>query len=87
MKINESDTPQAAHGKQSSPAVQPATHPARVGTVVWGAVVVVMGILVIGVRQSGLSLDAGQTAMWLLLGAGVAMVAGGAINILRKKQP
>ena len=64
---------------------QPARHPLRVGTLVWGAVVVVLGILVIVVTQAGLSLDAGQTAMWLLLGAGVAMVAGGAINLLQHK--
>ncbi len=57
----------------------------RVGTMVWGAVVLVLGILLIIVRQAGLELDAGQTAMWLLLGAGVAMIAGGAVHLLRRK--
>ena len=76
-------TPDLATGTPQ-PA-QPARHPLRVGTLVWGAVVVVLGILVIVVTQAGLSLDAGQTAMWLLLGAGVAMVAGGAINLLQHK--
>lgn len=57
----------------------------RMGTIVWGAVVVALGILIILTRQAGLSLDAGQTAIWLLFGAGVAMVAGGAINLLRRK--
>ncbi|WP_258066562.1 hypothetical protein [Arthrobacter sp. GMC3] len=70
---------------QKHPA--PASHPVRVGTIVWGAVVVALGILVILTRQAGLSLDAGQTAIWLLLGAGAAMVAGGAVNLFRKKQP
>jgi len=64
----------------------PGRHPVRVGTVVWGAVVVALGILVILTRQAGLSLDAGQTAIWLLLGAGVAMVAGGALNLFRRQQ-
>ncbi|MHA7306894.1 hypothetical protein ACX80E_16895 [Arthrobacter sp. TMN-49] len=64
---------------------EPGKHPARVGTIVWGAVVVVLGILIILTRQAGLSLDAGQTAIWLLFGAGVAMVTGGAINLLRRK--
>ncbi|POH74177.1 hypothetical protein [Arthrobacter glacialis] len=74
---------------------EPGSHPAkegttragtvRVGTIVWGAVVVALGILIILTRQAGLSLDAGQTAIWLLFGAGVAMVAGGAINLLRRK--
>lgn len=64
-----------------------AQHPVRVGTIVWGAVVVALGILVILTRQAGLALDAGQTAIWLLLGAGVAMVTGGAVNLLRKNRP
>ncbi|UIK88209.1 hypothetical protein [Arthrobacter polaris] len=50
--------------------------PVRVGTVVWGAVVVVLSVLIMLSSQLGLRLDAGQTAMWVLLGAGVAMVAG-----------
>lgn len=58
----------------------------RVGTIVWGAVVIALGILVILFRQAGLQLDAGETAMWLLFGAGLAMVAGGTVNLLRKKQ-
>lgn len=60
-------------------------HPVRAGTMVWGAVVVVIGVLVIITRQAGLQLDAGQTSMWLLFGAGLAMVAGGAVNVLRRK--
>jgi len=68
-----------------APSPRPAGHPLRVGTMVWGAVVVALGILVIVVNQAGLNLDATQTAMWLLLGAGVAMVAGGAVNLLQRK--
>ncbi|WP_425859941.1 hypothetical protein [Arthrobacter sp. TWP1-1] len=72
---------------QNPEATSPTSHPARVGTIVWGAVVLVLGILIIVMNQAGLDLDAGQTAMWLLLGAGVAMVAGGAVKLLGKKQP
>ncbi|MGO4383278.1 hypothetical protein [Specibacter sp. RAF43] len=60
-------------------------HPVRVGGIVWGAVAVTVGILIILTRQLGLNLDAGQSAMWLLFGAGLAMVAGGAVTIARKK--
>ena len=70
---------------QDPEAATPTSHPARVGTIVWGAVVLVLGILIIVMNQAGLDLDAGQTAMWLLLGAGVAMVAGGAVKLLSKK--
>lgn len=66
--------------------LEPEGRTVRVGTIVWGAVVIALGVLVILIRQAGLQLDAGQTAMWLLFGAGVAMVAGGTVNLLRKKQ-
>ena len=59
--------------------------PVRVGTVVWGAVVVALAVLIMLSSQLGLHLDAGLTAMWLLLGAGVAMVAGGAVHLLRRR--
>lgn len=65
---------------------QPVRHPARVGTIVWGAVVIVLAVLIIVASRTGLDLDARLTAMWLLLGAGVAMVAGGAVKLLRKTQ-
>lgn len=61
--------------------------PVRVGTIVWGAVVLAAGILIILTSQLGLNLNTGLTAMWLLLGAGVAMVAGGAVNLMRRRQP
>ncbi len=68
-------------------AVKAVRHPVRVGTVVWGAVVLVMGLLIILSTQLNLDLNAGLTAMWLLLGAGVAMLAGGVIDLIRKKHP
>ncbi|MCU6479247.1 LPXTG-motif cell wall-anchored protein [Arthrobacter silviterrae] len=72
-------------GAEAQTQTESTRHPVRVGTLVWGAVVVVLGILVIASRQAGLRLDTGQTAMWLLFGAGLAMVAGGAVSVLRKK--
>ncbi|MEO6529630.1 MAG: hypothetical protein ABI563_00180 [Specibacter sp.] len=71
------------HPEPGNPTARAGT--VRVGTIVWGAVVVALGTLIILTRQAGLSLDAGQTAIWLLFGAGVAMVAGGAVNLLRRK--
>lgn len=59
--------------------------PVRFGTVVWGAIIMVLGIILIAAKQANLTLDPGQTAMWLLLGAGVVMVAGGAVHVLRRK--
>jgi LPXTG-motif cell wall-anchored protein len=75
----------AATHAQAQAQADATRHPVRLGTLVWGAVVVVLGILVIITRQAGLRLDTGQAAMWLLFGAGLAMVAGGAVSVLRKK--
>lgn len=66
-------------------ANEPTRHPVRIGTLVWGVIVVAIGVLVILTRQAGLGLAPGQIAMWLLFGAGVAMVAGGAINLAVRK--
>ncbi|ALV46358.1 hypothetical protein MB46_13560 [Arthrobacter alpinus] len=82
--MNNPTAPQPSHDPE---VTTPTRHPARVGTIVWGAVVLVIGLLVILSSQLNLDLDAGQTAMWLLLGAGVAMVAGGAVKLLSKKRP
>lgn len=60
-------------------------HPVRMGTVVWGALIVALGLLLLTIRQTNIEIDPAQTAMWLLLGAGVMMVAGGAVHIFRKK--
>jgi hypothetical protein len=57
----------------------------RVGTVVWGLVIVALGTLLVVVQQAGLRLDAGQVVIWLLLGAGVAMVVGGAASAARRR--
>lgn len=77
----------AQSGADGSGTAGAGRHPARVGTIVWGTVVLVAGILVILSSQLSINLDPGLTAMWLLLGAGAAMVAGGAVKLLRRKQP
>ncbi|WP_287932634.1 hypothetical protein [Arthrobacter sp.] len=79
------DTPLKGTRQGADGTLSVARPPVRVGTLVWGAVVVVIGILVLVTRQAGLPLDTGQTSMWLLFGAGLAMVAGGAVNVLRRK--
>lgn len=77
------------HSKDAEPDgpnAEPVRHPIRVGTVVWGAVIATLALLIILSSQLRLELDAGLTAMWVLLGAGVAMVAGGAVNLLRRRR-
>lgn len=78
--------PETQSTDESSGVTGAGRHPARVGTMVWGAVVLVAGVLIILSSQLDINLDPGLTAMWLLLGAGAAMVAGGAVKLLHKKQ-
>ncbi|MCU1574102.1 MAG: hypothetical protein JWO93_2184 [Micrococcaceae bacterium] len=59
--------------------------PMRVGTVVWGLVIVALAALLVVVQQAGLRLDPGQVVIWLLLGAGAAMVLGGAASAARRR--
>lgn len=80
------DDPETQGQRETSAVTRAVRHPARVGTIVWGAVVLVAGVLLILSSQLDLNLDPGLTTMWLLLGAGIAMVAGGAVNLLHKRQ-
>lgn len=64
------------------PAGRFGKHPLRAGTIVWGAVIMAAGILIILSTALDIALDPGLTVMWLLLGAGVVMVAAGAVNLL-----
>lgn len=61
------------------------SRPARIGTIIWGLVVVTLGSLLILTSQARLELDFTVTAMWLLLGAGAAMLIGGAVQLMRRK--
>ncbi|WP_125615339.1 hypothetical protein [Specibacter cremeus] len=69
----------------TAPVAAPERPGPRVGGIVWGGIVVVLCVLMIVTRQAGLNLDPGQTAMWLLFGAGAALVAGGVASIVRRR--
>lgn len=66
-------------GWKGGPAAEPpeASRPVRIGTVVWGLIVAVLGSLMVIARQTSIQLDPGQVTIWVLLGAGLAMVIGG----------
>ncbi|WP_035750187.1 hypothetical protein [Arthrobacter sp. 35W] len=67
-------------------AAEPESPSPLVGTMVWGLVLAALAVLTIVARQAGLVLDLGQILIWLLLGAGVAMVVGGAASLARRKK-
>ena len=75
-------------GRQSDGVAEPpeASPPVRVGTVVWGLIVAVLGTLIIIARQASIQLDPTLVTIWLLLGAGLAMVTGGIVSAAARRK-
>ncbi|MCF4122686.1 hypothetical protein L1785_17035 [Antribacter sp. KLBMP9083] len=69
------------------PTVPPVTEPRRgprVGAVVWGLVVVVLGIGIL-VSIAGFRIDTGLAAILVLGAAGLALVVGSLVTSLRRR--
>lgn len=56
---------------------RPETSGPSIGTIVWGAVVIVVGVLMLANRLGWFSIDPGYAAAGILLVAGLALVIGG----------
>ncbi|MDQ0819931.1 hypothetical protein QFZ79_002224 [Arthrobacter sp. V4I6] len=54
--------------------------PARVGTIVWGLIVLALAALIIVARLGLVALDGSYVLIGLMLGAGAALVVGGLIS-------
>jgi hypothetical protein len=81
-----SPTPTTGYGQPTTtPAGYPAPEPnaPRVSTVVWGLVLVALGIGVVG-AAAGATIDVGLAAIVLLAGAGVALLIGSLIAAARR---
>ncbi|CAL8971017.1 hypothetical protein CELL_00924 [Cellulomonas sp. T2.31MG-18] len=83
-------TPASAPTPAPAPAPAPAAAPAtpagpelRVGTVVWGLVVAVVGIGIVSFAW-GARIDGGLALIVLLAGAGVALLVGSLVVALRR---
>jgi hypothetical protein len=59
---------------------QPENSPARVGTIVWGLIVLALAALIIVARLGLVALDGTYVLIGLMLGAGAALVVGGLIS-------
>ncbi|MDJ0321258.1 hypothetical protein [Pseudarthrobacter sp. PS3-L1] len=57
----------------------PATAPVRVGTMVWGLLIVALAAIIIIGTLEPLSLNGTYVTIGLIIGAGVALVTGGLI--------
>jgi membrane-associated phospholipid phosphatase len=76
-----SDTPQtptSAHTEAAGPA------PTRVGTVVWGLIVVALAALIIISRLGIVALNGTYVLIGLMIGAGAALVVGGLLSARKR---
>jgi len=53
----------------------------RVGTVIWGATLLAVGLLILVGEVGSISLDPVIVALGLLLGVGVSLIIGGLLSI------
>jgi predicted phage tail protein len=58
--------------------------PPRAGTIIWGLVAIVIGVLVLAVELTGLVLDPVLVVMALLVCTGVALIVGGILSMNRR---
>ncbi|WP_049822259.1 hypothetical protein [Arthrobacter sp. H41] len=56
----------------------------RAGTIIWGAVILAVGSLVLLNQLTDIRFDTGVVLMGLLVGTGAALVIGGALSMVRK---
>lgn len=76
-------TPAPAAPAPVPPVIEPRRGP-RVGAVVWGLVVVVLGIGIL-VSIAGFRIDTGLAAILVLGAAGLALVVGSLVTSLRRR--
>ncbi|MDQ0800315.1 hypothetical protein [Arthrobacter sp. SLBN-112] len=58
--------------------------PARVGTVVWGLIVLALAALIIVAQLGIVTLNGTYVLIGLMIGAGVALVAGGLLSARKR---
>lgn len=71
-------------GNPSKPAE--AKRRPRVGTVVWGLIVIALAVVLLLAEMATLSLNMGQVIIGLLIGAGLALVIGGVISASNREK-
>lgn len=64
--------------------VPPATAPVRVGTVVWGLIVLALAALVIVAQLGLVALNGTYVLIGLMIGAGIALVLGGVLSARKR---
>lgn len=68
------------------PAYDTPPRRARVVTIVWGLVIIVVAALFGAAELGGYRFNPGEVLIWLLVGSGVALIAGGIISAVRGRR-
>ncbi|BCW55481.1 hypothetical protein OUO20_11290 [Arthrobacter sp. FX8] len=76
--MDSSNIPTTAGQDPAGPA------PARVGTVVWGLIVLALAALIIVAQLGIVTLNGTYVLIGLMIGAGVALVAGGLLSARKR---
>ena len=70
--------------RRRRPKTPPDRHLARVGTVVWGLIVLALAALIIVAQLGIVTLNGTYVLIGLMIGAGVALVAGGLLSARKR---
>ena len=71
---------------RSAPPEPPEDSPARVGTIVWGLIVVALAVLIIVAQLGIVALNGTYVVIGLMIGAGAALVIGGLLSARGRDQ-
>lgn len=88
MSSYDAPTGRTEHGgpaapPRSAPPEPPEDSPARVGTIVWGLIVVALAVLIIVAQLGIVALNGTYVVIGLMIGAGAALVIGGLLSARR----
>ncbi|MDP5228114.1 MULTISPECIES: hypothetical protein [Arthrobacter] len=80
------ELPTPPHAPSSWSYTPPPEHRGpRVGTVVWGLLLMALATLLVISRMGLVVLDGGEVLIWLMLGTGAALLVGGLVSAAGRK--
>lgn len=80
MSRYDAPTGSTGNSRSAAPPAPPENSPARVGTIVWGLIVVALAVLIIVAQLGIVALNGTYVVIGLMIGAGAALVIGGLLS-------
>ena len=80
MSSYDAPTGSPANSRPAAPPEPPDDSPARIGTIVWGLIVVALAVLIIVAQLGIVALNGTYVVIGLMIGAGAALVIGGLLS-------